>query len=658
MGHKLKEKTSILVISALGVVFGDIGTSPLYAVKVCFSNVSGLDPSPSNVLGVISLIFWSLTLVVSIKYALFVMRADDEGEGGVFAMLALLHKKMGANMGRGLVLAGLFGSALLYGDGLITPVISVLSALEGLEVATTKAQPLVVPLTCVVLVLLFWAQKHGTGRIGRFFGPVMILWFAVLATLGVMAIAKHPEILAALSPLHALQFFLRNGIHGFFILGAVVLCITGCEALYLDMGHFGARAIRISWYGIALPALLLNYFGQGALVLHDPKTATDAFYHLVPQTLLYPMVALATAATIIASQAIISGVFSLTRQAMQLGFIPRMRVLHTSSMAEGQIYAPEVNLMMLLAAIMLALYFKASENLAAAYGIAVTGDMFITSMVFFFITRQIWGWGLATALPLCLLFWGVDLTFFSACLGKFLTGGWFPLAIAVVILSIMVTWWDGWKTLAIKVMTMTISRDAFLEKVAAEKPVRLPGSGVFLSTFHKEVPPMLLRYLTQTRALPENLIILSILTADVPVVEEGKRVEIHALGHGVYRVTAHNGFMETPDITEILMEARRHGVKIDLDNVTYYLGRINLVPAMKRTMAKWQRFLFTFYAPQCGQRLDLYEHSPGQGLGNRSADGVLVLLPRSKLQNNSYGYTENYSLSPQGLSITHKSGTL
>lgn len=594
MGHKLREKTHILVISALGVVFGDIGTSPLYAVKVCFSGQSGLAPSPPNVLGLISLIFWSLMVVVSIKYALFIMRADDEGEGGIFAMLALLHKNLGANLGRGLVLAGLFGSALLYGDGLITPVISVLSALEGLEVATTKAQPLVVPLTCVVLVLLFWAQKHGTGRIGKLFGPVMILWFAVLAALGVMAISKHPEILAAINPVHAFQFFLRNGFHGFFILGAVVLCITGCEALYLDMGHFGARSIRISWFGLALPALLLNYFGQGALVLNDPKTATDAFYHLVPHNLLYPMVALATAATIIASQAIISGVFSLTRQAMQLGFIPRVRVLHTSSMAEGQVYAPEVNLMMLLAALLLTFYFKASENLAAAYGIAVTGDMFITSMVFFFITRQIWGWSLARALPLCLLFWVVDLTFFSACLGKFLTGGWFPLAIAVVILSIMVTWWDGWKTLAIKVMTMTISRDRFIEKVAAEKPVRLPGTGIFLSTFHKEVPPMLLRYLIQTSALPETLVILSVLTADVPIVEENKRVETHALGHGVYRVTAHNGFMETPDITEILMLARRHGIKIDLDNVTYYLGRINLVPARKRTMARWQRFLFTF----------------------------------------------------------------
>jgi KUP system potassium uptake protein len=594
MGHKFTEKTHILVISALGVVFGDIGTSPLYTVKVCFTGQSSLAPSPPNVMGLVSLIFWSLVLVVSIKYALFIMRADDEGEGGVFAMLALLHKNGGRSLGRGLVLTGLFGAALLYGDGLITPVISVLSALEGLEIATSHAKPLVLPLTCIVLFLLFRAQKQGTGRIGKFFGPVMILWFVVIAWLGLMAIATRPEILAAVNPRYGLQFFLRNGFHGFFILGAVVLCITGCEALYLDMGHFGAKSIRISWYGIALPALLLNYFGQGALVLNDPRTATDAFYHLVPHALLYPMVALATAATIIASQAIISGVFSLTRQAMQLGFLPGMRVLHTSKMAEGQVYAPDVNVLMMVAAILLTLYFKASENLAAAYGIAVTGDMFITSVVFFFITRQIWGWSLVKALPLCLLFWVVDLTFFSASLGKFFTGGWFPLAIAVVILSIMVTWWDGWKTLALKVMTMTITKDKFIEKVAAEKPLRLPGTGVFLSTFHKEVPPMLLRYLTQTSALPENLVILSILTADVPEVEENKRIEIHALGHGVYRVTAHNGFMETPDVPEILAKARRQGVDIDLDNVTYYLGRINLVPARKKNMTRWQRFLFTF----------------------------------------------------------------
>ncbi len=614
MGHKLTEKTHILVIGALGVVFGDIGTSPLYAVKVCFTGHAALAPTPPNILGLVSLIFWSLMLVVSIKYFMFIMRADDEGEGGVFAMLALLHKNMGHNLGRGLVLGGLFGAALLYGDGLITPVISVLSALEGLEVATTQAKPLVLPLTCMVLLLLFGAQRHGTGRIGKFFGPVMILWFVVLAWLGLMAIATRPEILAAVNPLYALQFFLHNGLHGFFILGLVVLCITGCEALYADLGHFGAKAIRFSWYFLALPALLCNYFGQGALILADPQSAADSFYHLVPQMLLYPMVALATVATIIASQAIISGVFSLTRQAMQLGFLPGLRVLHTSKMAEGQVYAPDVNVMMMLAAIVLALYFKESENLAAAYGIAVTGTMFITSVLFYFIARRIWRWSLVKALSLCLFFWAMDLTYFSACLGKFLSGGWFPMGMALVIMFLMVTWWDGWKTLALKVISMTVAREKFMEKIAAENPLRLPGTGVFLSTFHKEVPPMLLRYLTQTRALPENLIILSVLTSDVPEVEEHKRVATHRLGHGVFSVTGHIGFMETPDVPELLAKAHRLGVPIDFDNVTYYLGRINLVPARKRNMTRWQRFLFTFMLRNAVSRSTYLNISPAKVL--------------------------------------------
>lgn len=594
MGHKLKEKTHILVIGALGVVFGDIGTSPLYTVRVCFTGQNAITPSSPNVLGFVSLIFWALTLVVSIKYALFILRADDEGQGGIFAMLALLHKKMGANLGRGLVLAGLFGSTLLYGDGLITPVISVLSALEGLEVATTQAKPLVLPLTCVVLFLLFWAQSHGTGRIGKFFGPIMILWFVVIALLGVLAIANRPEILAAVNPQYAAQFFLNNGLRGFFLLGAVVLCITGCEALFADLGHFGVKSIRLAWYFVALPALLCNYFGQGALLLNNPQAAADPFYSLVPRMLLYPMVALATAATIIASQAIISGVFSLTRQAVQLGFLPRMRVVHTSEMAAGQVYAPDVNLMMLVAAIMLTLYFRQSENLADAYGIAVTGDMFITSVVFYFITRRIWGWSLWRALPLCLLFACLDLTFFSSCLGKFTTGGWFPIICALGIMVIMVTWWDGWKLLALKVLGLTLPLNEFIARISAEEPIRLPGTGVFLSTFHKEIPPMLLHYLIHTSALHEKLVILSILTSDVPVVKESERLEIHGLGHQVYRIIARTGFMETPDAPQLLAQAQAQGLNLDLKNTKYYLGRISLVPAPQKIMARWRRFLFTF----------------------------------------------------------------
>jgi len=594
MGHKLKEKPHILVIGALGVVFGDIGTSPLYTVRVCFTGQYAIEPSAPNVLGFVSLVFWALTLVVSIKYAMFILRADDEGQGGIFAMLASLHKNLGTRLGRKMVLLSLFGSALLYGDGLITPVISVLSALEGLEVATTQAKPLVLPLTCGVLFLLFWAQRQGTGRIGKYFGPIMVLWFTVIAVLGLRAIAHRPEILAAVDPRHAAQFFLNNGLRGFFLLGAVVLCITGCEALFADLGHFGLKAIRISWYFVALPALLCNYFGQGALLLSNPKAAIDPFYSLVPPMLLYPMVALATAATIIASQAIISGVFSLTRQAIQLGFLPRMRVIHTSEMAEGQVYAPEVNVMMMMAAIALAIFFKQSENLADAYGIAVTGDMFITSVVFYFITRRIWGWSQWQALPLCLLFACLDLTFFSSCLGKFTSGGWFPVVCALSIMLLMVTWWDGWKMLALKVLGMTMPLDKFIERISAEQPIRLPGTGVFLSTFHKEIPPMLLHYLIHTSALHEKLVILSIVTSDVPEVEESERLEIHGLGHEVYRVIARTGFMETPDAPQLLAQARFKGLNIDLENTKYYLGRISLVPAGERILARWRRFLFTF----------------------------------------------------------------
>ncbi len=593
MGHA-KEHTSILVVAALGVVFGSIGSSPLYAVKVCFIGHSSITPSPQNVLGLVSLFFWSLLLVVSVKYAVFILKADDAGEGGVFAMLAILHKKMGTKLSKGLIMAGLFGSSLLYGDGLLTPVISVLSALEGLDVATTGAKPAIVPLTCGILFLLFWVQSHGTGRIGKFFGPVMILWFAVIALLGVAAISRRPDILDAINPVHGVGFFFDNGLRGFSLLGAVVLCVTGCEALYADMGHFGTKAIRISWYFVALPALLLNYFGQGALILHDPSNAGDPFFCLVPRDFLYPMVALSTAAAIIASQAIISGVFSLTRQAVQLGFLPRMRVVHTSEMAEGQVYLPDVNALMMVAAIALTIYFKASDNLADAYGIAVTGTMLITSALFYFISRWIWGWSVMRALPLCLLFWVLDLTYFISCLQKFATGGWFPLGSGLLIMVVMVVWWDGWKKLALKVMTMTVPRESFMKMVSTEKLMRLPGTGVFLSNFHREVPPMLLHYATQTRALQEKLVILSVLTTDAPEMEESTRTEITNMGHGVYRVIAHYGFMESPDIPQIMSQVRSKGLNINLDEVTYYVGRISLVTDQKSTIPRWRRFLFMF----------------------------------------------------------------
>jgi KUP system potassium uptake protein len=584
----------VLVLSALGVVFGDIGTSPLYTLRVCFSDKFGLPPSPENVLGLLSLIFWALLLVISFKYALFILRADDHGQGGIFAMLAMLHKQGRPRLGRRLTLLGLFGSALLYGDGLITPVISVLSALEGLEVATKAAKPLVIPLTCAVLTGLFLVQSHGTGRIGRYFGPIIVMWFAAIAGLGLMAIWQQPQVVEAINPLHAARFFLRNGLHGFLILGGVVLCVTGCEALYADMGHFGAKPIRISWFALALPALLCNYFGQGALILADPRAVSEPFYGLVPPALLYPMVALATMATIIASQAIISGVFSLTRQAIQLGFMPRMRIIHTSAMAEGQVYIPEINAMMLVAALALTLIFKESEELAGAYGIAVTADMFITSLMFFLIARRVWGWNLAKALPPALLFWAMDSSLFGSCLAKLFQGGWFPVLVGLCFMLLMGTWWDGWKLLAAKVFRMRLPLDRFIGRIVWEKPVRSKGTGVFLSTFRREIPPMLLYQLNHTKALHEKVVILSILTEEVPEVSEEQQLEMRYLGKGVYRLKAHYGFMETPTAPWILAQAKSQGLKVDLSEVKYYIGRMALIPAKKPTMRRWQRFLFLF----------------------------------------------------------------
>jgi KUP system potassium uptake protein len=595
MSDKHKSSTLVLAFSALGVVFGDLGTSPLYTLRVCLTGNAAVAPTPDNVLGLVSLIFWSLTLVVSVKYALFILLADDEGEGGIFAMMALLHKKLGPAMGRNLTLLGCFGSALLYGDGLITPVISVLSALEGLEVATSQAKPLVLPLTCAVLTGLFMIQSRGTGKIGKYFGPVILVWFAAIAILGLRAIVQEPGVLAAVNPAFAVSFFMNNGLHGFFVLGAVVLCITGCEALYADMGHFGAKPIRWAWYGLAMPALLCNYFGQAALIISDPTAIKDPFYALVPQPLLYPMVALATAATIIASQAIISGVFSLTRQAMHLGYMPRMRIVHTSEMAEGQVYIPVINFLMLAAALALTLAFKQSENLADAYGIAVTADMSITSLFFYIVTQRIFEWKMWRAMPLVAAFWCLDLTYFGSCMIKFLSGGWFPVLIAATIMFLMITWRDGWKALGVRISGLKLRLDQFMERVYVKKPLRIPGTAVYLSTFRNEAPPMLQYLMTQTNTLHEKVVVLSVYTKDVPVVPEDERVEIRSLGQGFQRVFGHFGFMEMPDIPELLAKARDKGLDIDPENVSYFLGRISLVPAKeKRVLDPVRRFLFGF----------------------------------------------------------------
>ncbi|WP_243358111.1 potassium transporter Kup [Fundidesulfovibrio terrae] len=586
--------TRMLALGALGVVFGDIGTSPLYAMKACFTGLHLVDPTPENVLGICSLILWSLLLMVGLKYAVFMLRVDDQGEGGIFPMLALLHRTPDARPGGRMVLLALFGAALLYGDGAITPVISVLAALEGLEVAAPQSKALVLPLACAVLVGLFAVQSRGSGSIGRLFGPVMLVWFAAIAALGVPPILARPDILAAANPVWGARFFMAHGLHGFLMLGAVVLCVTGAEALHADMGHFGKNPIRLAWFAVALPALVLNYFGQGALLLARPEAAEEPFHNLAPAALTVPLVILATAATIIASQAIISGVYSQTRQAIQLGFMPRLQVVHTSARTQGQIHLPFVTWMMLAACLFLALEFRASENLAEAYGIAVTATLTIAAVLFYRVAVGVWGWPEWRAGLLTTLFLVMDLAFLGSCLTKFLSGGWFPVAVAVAFMGVMITWRDGWRTLARRMLSHRLPIERFVRRVEADNPARVPGTAVFLSTFRKEIPPMLLQHLNTNRMLHEKVVLLSIVTEDVPVVPDSQRLQVSDLGQGIHRVIARTGFMETPDAPALLRLAARQGLPVDVKAAKFYLGRIALVPARHSSMGPLRRALFVF----------------------------------------------------------------
>lgn len=492
------------------------------------------------------------------------------------------------------MLLALFGAALLYGDGAITPVISVLAALEGLDVALPEARFLVVPGACLILVLLFALQSRGTGRIGRLFGPVMLLWFLALAALGLPAILDRPDILQAVNPVWALRFFVENGLHGFTILGAVVLCVTGAEALHADMGHFGKAPIRKAWFVVAMPGLILNYFGQGALLLAHPEAAAEPFHSLAPKALGLPLVGLATLATVIASQAIITGVYSQTRQAIQLGFLPRLQVVFTSAKTQGQIHLPVVTWSMLAACLFLAVEFKASDNLAEAYGIAVTTTMTIAAVLFYYVAVHVWSWRRWRASALTGLFLAMDLAFTLSCFTKFLSGGWFPVGVGLAFMGVMITWRDGWRTLARRMLSLRLPLDRFIRRLAEDPPSRVPGAAVFLSTFRKEIPPMLLQHVNSNKALHEQVVILSITTEDVPVVPEAKRITVSSLGQGVYRVMARTGFMESPDAPALLRQAARQGLPIDVRHAKYYLGRISLVPARHPAMSPPRRALFAF----------------------------------------------------------------
>jgi KUP system potassium uptake protein len=607
-GHDHGAGLAALALGALGVVYGDIGTSPLYAMKEAFTGAHGLPPTPENVYGVLSLVFWALNFVVSFKYIGHVMRADNRGEGGIMALLALVRSRGKGGRGQALLIGlGLFGAALLYGDGVITPAISVLGAIEGIEVATPAFANFVVPIAVVILGFLFWFQRHGTDRIGRAFGPIMLVWFVCIAVLGVRGIAMHPEVLRAVNPQYAVQFFIDDRLQGFLILGAVVLVITGGEALYADMGHFGRRPIRLAWFAFALPALLLNYFGQAALLIETPGVE-NPFYALVPGSFLYPMIVIATLAAIVASQALISGAFSLTRQAVQLGYSPRVTIVHTSRTEVGQIYVPEVNQGLAVACILLVLGFRSSTNLAAAYGIAVTGTMIITTVLFYRVARDLWHWSIPAAGGLCGLFMIVDLAFFGANIVKFADGGWFPLVVAAGVYTLMSTWKRGRAKLSLLVQQSSLPIDMFMADVARRPPVRVPGTAIFLTSALDIAPPVLLHHLKHNKVLHQRVILLSIVTEEVPQVPAAERLECRDLGAGCWRVVGHYGFMESPDVPALLTQMGESDAPgspgaVFLTQTSFYLARETLIatpraqipkrlPGDPRPMSYWRRRLF------------------------------------------------------------------
>jgi KUP system potassium uptake protein len=582
-----------LSLGALGVVFGDIGTSPLYALRECFRAEHGLAPTPANVLGLLSLIIWSLVLVVSVKYVAFVMRADNRGEGGILALLALTSPRVRSTA---TVTLGLFGAALLYGDGVITPAISVLAAVEGIKVVAPPFTHWVVPVAIGLLLLLFTVQKRGTARMGRMFGPVMLVWFAAIAILGGVEVARSPDVLWGLNPWHAARFLLDHGLAGFLVLGAVVLAITGVEALYADMGHFGRRPIRLVWSAVVLPALVLNYLGQGALILRLPEAVQNPFYLLAPRWLLVPLLALATLATIIASQALISGAFSLTRQAVRLGYCPRVTIVHTSPTEAGQVYLPEVNAGLMVGCLLLVLGFQSSGALGAAYGIAVTGTMAVTSVLFYLVARHRWHWPLWGAAGLAGAFLALDLAFLGANLVKIGEGGWVPLAIAGAVWLLMATWKRGSELLQRILANAAVPFDGFLDDLRRDPPIRVPGTAVFLSAHPEGVPMVLLQHLEHNKALHEDVIILTVATEEVPEVPDDSRIVTEPLAPRFHRVRAAYGFMETPDVPGAVARCCGLGLGADPKEISYYLGRMRLLPGGRAPMAKWRKLFFGFLA--------------------------------------------------------------
>ena len=585
-----------LTLTALGIVFGDIGTSPLYALRECFHGEYGIAVSSENVLGVLSLMFWSLIMIVTIKYLVFVLRADNNGEGGVLALTALLKRTRPNKNGRwfGLIAIGIFGACLLYGDGMITPAISVLSAVEGIRVITPVLEPYVVPFTIAILVGLFLIQRRGTAKIGGLFGPIILIWFLVLAVLGTIQIVFNPKVLVSVFPWHGISFLVQNKLDGFVVLGAVFLVVTGAEALYADMGHFGRTPIRLAWVGLVLPALILNYFGQGAVLLARPEMSHHPFYALVPNWAMVPMVLLATVATIIASQAVISGTFSLTQQAIQLGYLPRLRITHTSASHIGQIYIAPVNWLLMICTIALVSGFQSSSKLSAAYGVAVTATMLITTTLFFVVMREIWGWSRPVAGLLSGAFFLIDIPFFAANISKIFHGAWFPLVIGAATFAVMVTWEDGREILRNKMRGLTPKLEKFKEILANDQVQRIKGVAVFLTGNHDLVPAALMQNMKHNNILHSDVIFLTVGTEEIPRVSNFEKIEVEKLGAGIHRIIAHYGFMEQPNIDTIFALSGDKGLKLEMKDASFFLGREKLGISNKPKMSRWRSNLFIF----------------------------------------------------------------
>ncbi len=599
---EMKPSSLTMTIAAIGVVFGDIGTSPLYTMREAFSERYGITPNPDNVLGVLSLIVWGLLVIVTLKYVVFMLTANNRGEGGMMALLALVLRatKRGSKKRWLLMVLGLFGAALFYGDGVITPAISVLSAVEGLQVAAPRLEPFVIPLTLIVVIGLFAIQRKGTAKVGALFGPITVLWFGVLGALGILNLCEYPQVLKAMDPTYAMHFFINNKYLGFIALGAVVLAITGTEGIYTDMGHFGTKPIRIAWSCWVLPALLLNYFGQGALILSNHEAVYHPFYSMVPQWALYPVIALATLSTVIASQAVISGTFSLTRQAIQLGYCPRLNILHTSESEIGQIYMPWVNWALLAGVIGLILGFGSSSNLAGAYGVAITGMMTIDTILVFIVVTTLWKWSRWMAIPLVFIFLFIDLSLFSANSVKLLDGGWFPVAIALLLFTCFTTWRRGSSILNRRLAPGAIGLTPFLESITAHPPKRVPGTAVFLTGSEQGIPHALLHNLNHNKIIHENVILLTVKNEDVPHTKEDDRIKVKVLRSAFYSVSISYGFKDNPNIPEALRAIKEIPISLELMTTSFFLSRQTLIPKLGEGMVLWREQLFALLYRNAG----------------------------------------------------------